>query len=130
MSTILLVDDEVLLREGVQEILELHGFHVVCAADGQEALDLLANTPVELVITDLAMPNMNGVDFTRRCTALFPALPVIVASGCSYSLEQRLGIDSPKVPGAMASIRKPFKGTELVALIEEVAPDMAACASA
>jgi len=63
MKTILLVEDELLLREGVQETLEVNGYAVIGAADGIEALDWLEQTQVSLVITDLVMPNMNGVEF-------------------------------------------------------------------
>ena len=118
--TILLVEDEVLLREGVQEMLEAHGFNVVVAGDGLEALDLLNQTEVSMVITDLVMPNMNGVDFIQRVQQSFPKLPIIVASGSPGSVMTRLGIDTIHVTGAIASIMKPFKGAELVALVKQV----------
>lgn len=120
MSTILLVEDEVLLREGVQEMLEVHGYKVIGAGDGAEALEWLEQVPVTLVISDLVMPNMNGVDFVERVRVKYPSLPIIVASGSPGSVMQRLGIDSIQVPGATASIVKPFKSSELMALIKQV----------
>lgn len=120
MPTILLVEDEELLRTGVQEILEMNGFHVIGAGDGLEALQWIAETPVDLVITDLVMPNMNGVDFVNRLRATHPDLPVIVASGSTTSVTKRLGIDSINIPGATASIAKPFKSVELVAKIQQL----------
>jgi len=60
-STILLVEDEILLREGIQEILEANGYKVIGAADGAEALEWLDQVPVTLVISDLVMPNMDGM---------------------------------------------------------------------
>jgi CheY-like chemotaxis protein len=81
MKTILLVEDEILLREGVQETLEVHGYTVIGAADGVEALDWLLQTEVSLIITDLVMPNMNGVEFIEELRTKYPKLPVIVASG-------------------------------------------------
>lgn len=119
-STVLLVEDEVLLREGVQEMLEAHGFDVLVAGDGLEALELLQQTPVSVVVTDLVMPNMNGVDFISQVQQQFPQLPVIVASGSPGSVMTRLGIETIQVAGAIASIMKPFKGVELVALIKQV----------
>jgi len=127
MPTILIVEDEVLFREGVQEVLELHGFVVICAAAGQEALALLATVGVDLVITDLAMPNMDGVDFVQQVKARFPELPVIVASGCSYTVGQRLGIESFMVPGAVASIGKPFRSSELLTLVRQVVSADGSC---
>jgi len=119
-STILLVEDELLLREGVQEVLEVNGYKVIGAGDGLEALEWLEQVTVSLIISDLVMPNMNGVDFVREVRLKHPDLPIIVASGSPGSVMKRLGIDSIQVPGATACIMKPFKGADLVALIERV----------
>jgi len=123
MTTILLVEDEVLLREGVQETLEVFGYTVIGAGDGLEALDWLEQTPISLVITDLVMPKMNGVAFIEQVRTQYPNLPIIVASGSPDSVTSRLGIDTIHVPGATACIIKPFKGKELVALVEKVLAD-------
>lgn len=120
MPTILLVEDEVLLRDGVQEILEVNGFKVIGAADGLEALEWLDQVPVTLIISDLVMPNMNGVEFIEKVRTRFPDLPIIVASGSPGTVMTRLGIDSIHVPGATASIGKPFKSSDLVALVQQV----------
>lgn len=111
-----------LLREGVQEMLEAHDFTVMAAANGEEALQCLDRETVDLVITDLVMPNMNGVEFVRQVREKFPDLPIIVASGSPGSVMQRLGIDTIQVPGASASIGKPFKTTDLIALIHSLLP--------
>lgn len=119
MTTILLVEDEVLLREGVQEMLEVHGYKVIGAGDGQEALEWLDQVAVNLIITDLVMPGMNGVDFVKSVREKFPRLPIIVASGSPGSVVRRLGIESIHVPGATASIGKPFKTAELIAMVQQ-----------
>lgn len=120
MSTILLVEDETLLREGIQEILEAHGYVVIGAADGVEALEWLGQATVSLIVTDLLMPNMNGVEFIKYVRADYPQTPVIVISGSNGTAMTRMGIESIQVPGATASITKPFKAVELVALIQKV----------
>lgn len=125
MSTILLVEDEVLLREGVQEMLEFHGHHVIGAGDGMEALEWLEQVPVTLIISDLVMPNINGVDFVEKVRQKFPDLPIIVASGSPGSVMNRLGIDSIHIPGATASILKPFKSADLIELVNKVLADRA-----
>lgn len=122
MNTILLVEDEQLLREGMQEILETYGYEVITAADGQEALERLEQTTVGLVISDLVMPNMNGVDFVSTIRSKFPELPIIVVSGSPGAVMRRLGIETIQIPGATASIMKPFKSRELVTLIQELMP--------
>ena len=118
--TILLVEDEPLLREGVQEVLEVHGFQVIAVPDGLQALQWLEQQPVTLVISDLGMPNGDGLEFVQRVREKFPALPVITTSGSSDAVMSRLGIDSLQVPGATASITKPFKSADLLDLIRRV----------
>ena len=119
-STILLVEDEILLREGIQEILEANGYKVIGAADGAEALEWLDQVPVTLVISDLVMPNMDGMEFVQRVRVRFPDLPIIIASGSPGTVMSRLGIDSIHIAGATTSISKPFKSSELVALIQRI----------
>jgi len=123
MRTILLVEDETLLREGVQEILEAHGYKVIGAGDGLEALEWLDSAPVDLIVTDLVMPKMNGVDFVDQVRLKFPDLPIIVASGSPKSVTKRLGIDSIDIPAANSSIHKPFRGIDLVDKVKELLPD-------
>lgn len=119
-TTILLVEDEDLLRLGVQEMLELHDFHVIGAGDGQEALEWLDEAPIDLVITDLVMPKMDGVDFVRRLRERDADLPVIVVSGSSKSVMDRYGINTINIPGANASLQKPFKSMDLLAKVKEL----------
>lgn len=120
MPTILLVEDEDLLRNGVQEMLELHDFHVIGAGDGLEALEWLEEAHVDLVITDLVMPHMDGVDFVRRLREKRPSLPVIVVSGSSKSVMDRYGINTLDIPGANASLSKPFKSADLIQQVQRL----------
>ena len=120
MPTILLVEDEDLLRNGVQEMLELHDFHVIGAGDGLEALEWLEEAHVDLVITDLVMPHMDGVDFVRRLRETRPTLPVIVVSGSSKSVMDRYGIHTLDIPGANASLSKPFKSADLIQQVQRL----------
>jgi CheY-like chemotaxis protein len=120
MTTILIVEDEDLLREGVQEVLEMNDYVVIGAADGVEALQWLSETQVDLVVTDLVMPNMDGVDFVAKLRERYADLPVIVVSGSSHSVIARYGLKSIEIPGANASISKPFKSKDLLAKIQEL----------
>jgi CheY-like chemotaxis protein len=115
MATILLVDDEDLLREGVREILEMSDFSVIEAADGQEALRQFALAEkVDLVITDIVMPNMDGVDFVTKLREMFPAVPILTISGGSRVVSARFGLDSALLSGANASLTKPFTAKQLI----------------
>jgi len=119
--SILLVDDEDLLREGVQELLEIQGYRVIPAADGHQALECLASSAVvDLIITDLVMPKMDGIDFVQRVREVNTSVPVIVVSGSTRNIMKRYGIENIQVPGANASLSKPFKGAELLAQVREL----------
>ena len=77
---ILVVDDSPLTRELIGSLLEAVGYDVVMAADGMEALDMLANTKVDLVCSDLEMPRVDGLELTRRLKAhpTHKVLPVVI----------------------------------------------------
>jgi DNA-binding response OmpR family regulator len=117
---ILLVDDEELLRDGVQEMLEMQGFTVISAANGELALACVKEQDIDLIITDLVMPKMDGIDFVQQLRMIDPDVPVIVVSGSTRNIMQRYGIETIQVPGADASLSKPFKGVDLVAQIREL----------
>lgn len=119
-ATILLVDDEELLRAGVQEMLEMSGYTVITAPNGHEAMACLNQHAIDLVITDLVMPKMDGVDFVEQLREIWPDVPVIVVSGSTRNIMQRYGIDSIQVPGADASLSKPFKGVDLLSQIKSL----------
>jgi CheY-like chemotaxis protein len=118
--TILLVEDEELLRAGVQEVLEIQGYNVITAPDGEQALACLAAQTIDLIITDLVMPKMDGVDFVKQLRKIKPDLPVIVVSGSTRNIMQRYGIDSIQVPGANASLPKPFKSVDLIEQVRQL----------
>lgn len=119
-ATILLVEDEELLRAGVQEVLEIQGYNVISAPDGEQALACLAAQTIDLIITDLVMPKMDGVDFVKQLRTIKPDLPVIVVSGSTRNIMQRYGIDSIQVPGANASLPKPFKSVDLIEQVRQL----------
>lgn len=79
---VLLADDHTLVRAGIRALLEkLPGVHVVCeASDGREVLDQVATCPPDVVLMDIAMPGLNGLEATARLTREFPNVRVIVLS--------------------------------------------------
>ncbi len=79
--TVLVVDDEKNIREGLREALMLDGYEVTLAADGKEAMDAFDKGDVDLVITDLKMPRVSGESLLRSVSSQYPTVPVIILTG-------------------------------------------------
>jgi CheY-like chemotaxis protein len=117
-ETILLVEDTDPLREVVREILEAQGYAVLPAARGEEALGLAANyqAPIHLLLTDLMLPSISGLDLARLVSALRPEIRVLYMSGYSEGAHQEgvLGdalLEKPFAPDALArAVRRALDG--------------------
>lgn len=116
MKKILVVDDDRTLRSFVARYLENHGYTVQDASSGIEALQFFEQDPPDLVVSDVIMPEMNGLEFCRRlrATRLRQLVPFIFLSG-KGELEDRIQGHSM---GADDYVTKPFEPRELVAKIE------------
>ena len=79
--TILIIDDEKNIREGLAEALELDGYNTKTAANGKEGLELVSHGDIDLVITDLRMDGLSGEDVLKRVVTETPGIPVIVLTG-------------------------------------------------
>ncbi len=80
-ARILVVDDEELIRDLLKMVLMDEGYTVVTATDGEEAIQRLESSPFDLVITDLVMPKVNGVEVLRAAKRIDPNYPVMVITG-------------------------------------------------
>jgi len=78
---ILVVDDEKNIREGLGKVLALDGYSVLLACDGKEAIQKLDSSGIDLVITDLKMPNLSGEEVLQKAVGMSPSLPVIILTG-------------------------------------------------
>ena len=89
---ILIVDDNPNMSSLLSEMLEVFDFESVRASDGSEALNKLENGNFSLVITDMRMPNMSGMELVHEVKKRFPKLPVVLISGYTVSeLESQTG---------------------------------------
>ncbi|MGL4986992.1 MAG: sigma-54-dependent transcriptional regulator [Treponemataceae bacterium] len=79
--TILIIDDEKNIREGLKDVLEMEGYTVFLAADGKDGLLQFNQNDIDLVITDLRMPNISGEKVLQKIASQSPGLPVIVLTG-------------------------------------------------
>lgn len=78
---ILVVDDEKNIREGLSISLEMDGYNTFLAEDGKRALDILIKEEIDLVVSDLKMPNMSGSELLKKISATYPNIPVIILTG-------------------------------------------------
>jgi two-component system phosphate regulon response regulator PhoB len=113
--TILVVDDDLDLVDVVRSALEREGFAVDNACDGATALDKIAGDSPELVVLDLGLPKVRGLDVLRQVRA-DTAVPVIVLSGRSDEADRIIGLEL----GADDYVVKPFSPRELVARVRSV----------
>ncbi len=115
---ILLVDDDELLRSAMLAILERAGYRVHAAADGEQALRYIEKNPVSLVITDLIMPQVEGIEMIVQLRKIRPELKIIAVSG-GGRLRPETFLDAAKSLGAWKVMPKPVPTTDLLAAVRE-----------
>lgn len=118
-SDILLVDDDVPLGRTLAELLRRHGYHVVLAHHGREALKQLERSRFALVISDIFMPEGDGIELLNHLRGRAPAPPLLAMSGGDSS--QITGM--LKIAGALGAIHtlsKPFEPSVLLGLVNEL----------
>lgn len=114
MARILVAEDEVAVREFIRRVLEQRGHEVVAVSDGAEAVVKLARLPFDLLITDVVMPNMDGVELSLKVARDFPGLPVLMISG--YPVHRRRAHDIDSIAPVL---QKPFSMVDLNTAVEQ-----------
>ena len=117
-ETVLVVEDEDIVRELVCEVLEDQGYNVICARDGIEALDMAEgfDGPIHLLVTDVIMPHMNGHELAGKLSQLRPDMKVLYVSGYSDNEIGDHGLLDPRYE----LLQKPFTPQTLARKIREV----------
>jgi two-component system, chemotaxis family, chemotaxis protein CheY len=117
-KTIMTVDDSASVRQMVSFTLRDAGYQVVEAVDGKDALSKLGGVPVQMIITDLNMPNMDGIELIRnvRRDSSSKFVPIIMLTTESQAEKKQEG----KSAGATGWIVKPFKSEQLLAVVKKV----------
>ena len=111
MARILVIDDDPDTRAMLEQTLKCAGYEVILAADGREGVERHSTSPADLVITDIYMPKLDGLETIREFRRRFPEVSIIAMSGRTtavtmLSIAQKLG--------AVAVLHKPFLTDELI----------------
>ncbi len=119
-KSVLIVDDSVTMRQMVSFTLREAGFDVIEAENGQDGLSKLAAAKVDLIVTDLNMPVMDGISFVRSARELPGAryVPILLLTTESQAEKKAEG----KAAGATGWIVKPFDPPKLLAVVSKVLP--------
>jgi len=113
---ILVVDDEPYVRDLIRDTLRARKYLAATASNGIEALDLMARDPFDIVVTDVVMPGMGGMDLVKQLKKLHPQVRVIVLTG--YPRQSDIG--DFLLQGADEFLPKPFRGNDLISVIHRV----------
>ncbi len=116
MATILVIDDEPQVRSLLNQALTGAGYKVVEASNGREGLDRYREKPTDLVITDILMPDEDGLEATLELTREYPEARIIAITGGSGD---RNFLDVAKLFGARRTLSKPFELDRLLGAVKE-----------
>jgi len=125
MKSILLVDDDDLSRGAVQKMLERAGYIVSSTGDGRSALEQYRSNPTSLVITDLIMPDIDGLEVIQELRRINPSVRVLAISG-GGRVEAEEYLSVARKFGAVEVLSKPFTGQELKKAVEAALGETAA----
>jgi len=118
MPRILVVDDEAIVRKTIQCWLEREGFEVVSTQDGREALAAVGASAIDLVIIDMVMPGLGGLEVIGALRQRMPSVPIIAMSGYMFGEPMPELIDTAQQVGVAYCLHKPFRPRHLLAAVE------------
>ncbi len=124
-ETVLVVEDEPEVRSLVERVLKSHGYRVLVADRPSEALTISSKPEVrlDLMVTDVIMPEMNGCELARRLQPFRPEMPILFLSGYTDQAIARQGILNPGI----ALLEKPFRPRDLAARVREALDSRSVC---
>jgi len=119
MARILVIDDEPYILLMLKKMLERVGHKVEMAVNGAEGLEIFRKNPTDLIITDIVMPEKEGLETIRELKKEFPKLKIIAISG-GGRIDSKEYLASAKLFGADRIFRKPFKQKEILEAVKEI----------
>jgi CheY-like chemotaxis protein len=118
MESILIIDDEAQIRSMIRLVLEREGYVVSEAPDGAEGIRLFREKPADLIITDLIMPNKDGIGMMLELKKDFPAVNIIAMSGGGLNRPDGYLLGAKKL-GAVHTLAKPINRQELLRVVKD-----------
>ncbi|HKW60706.1 MAG TPA: response regulator [Candidatus Dormibacteraeota bacterium] len=112
--TVLVADDNEVAQRLCKRVLEKAGYPVLIAADGLQAVDIALTLRPSMILMDVAMPGIDGLEAMRRIKTEVPAMPIVVASAHSMSSDRERFLAA----GADDVLSKPFRLADLIAMVE------------
>lgn len=119
MATILVIDDDQEVREFLVTVLERDGHEVKAACNGRDGVTMFREDPVQVVITDIIMPEKDGIETILDLRREHPDLKVIAISGGGRTTPENY-LHSARLLGADRAMRKPFKNEDILKAVEEL----------
>ncbi len=117
LFTVLVADDNDVAQRLCKRVLEKAGYGVLIAADGLQAVDVAFNQHPSMILMDVAMPGIDGLEAMRRIKAAIPTMPIVIASAHSMASDRERFLAA----GADNVLSKPFRLADLVSIVARLA---------
>jgi CheY-like chemotaxis protein len=115
--TVLVADDNDVAQRLCKRVLEKAGFTVLIAVDGLQAVDVAMKQHPSMILMDVAMPGIDGLEAMRRIKAAMPSMPIVIASAHSMASDRERFLAA----GADDVLSKPFRLADLIAIVQKLA---------
>ena len=120
LFTVLVADDNDVAQRLCRRVLEKAGYAVLIAADGLQAVDVAFNQHPSMILMDVAMPGIDGLEAMRRIKAEMPAMPIVIASAHSMASDRERFLAA----GADNVLSKPFRLADLISIVQALATEV------
>ncbi|MEK6627110.1 MAG: response regulator [Bdellovibrionota bacterium] len=114
-KNVLVVDDEIEIRKALIFDLKRRGCNIFEAANGTDAIEIVKKNPIDIVVTDVRMPNGDGVDLLKQIRAYNPKIPIVLLATGFADLSESEAVGM----GAYGIIEKPFNRQKMLSLLED-----------
>jgi DNA-binding response OmpR family regulator len=119
MKTILVIDDDPIMRDTIRDILQAEGYNIIIASNGKEGMAHMGNKTIELILTDVLMPEKDGIEVIMETKLKHPLVKILAISGGGYISGENY-LKMARDLGANASVIKPFDIDDLVAEVNRL----------